>query len=84
MRELLLLALTPLAQALHRLDSRQQETRGLVEQLALRPQEETPLLQEIRELQLETLQAMQPSAEEEISQLIGLALPASSSPSSVS
>lgn len=74
LRPLLLEALVPVAQAMERLELRQQETRHLVEQLQ---QEQTELL-------LEVLQALTPPAHREIARQIGLPPPLTSSPSSAS
>lgn len=77
---LLLEALTPVAQAMQRLEERQLETRLLLQQQLASPA--TP--QETRELLLEVLSSLQPPAELVISQQLGLPLPPRSYPSSVS
>lgn len=78
---LLYQALTPVAEAMVRLDSRQQETQRYLERqvqaLRLEQLEQTELLREI-------LSSLQPTAEEQIGQLLGQPLPPISSPSSAS
>lgn len=72
LRPLLLEALVPVAQAMARLEERQQETRALVEHLASRSQETAP---ETRELLLEVLNSLQPPPVQELSQRLGLPTP---------
>lgn len=73
-RRLLLEALTPLAQALQRLDSRQQESN----------QDQVMLLAEHREMLVEVLQSLQPSVQEQIFQPTGQPVSTRYYPSSVS
>ena len=78
----------PMLLAMGRLDDRQRETRGLVEQLVLLPQEQ-PVTAELRHRELtallmEVLQALQPPPEQEIAQQLGLPVPPTSRPSSAS
>ena len=80
-RPLLMEALTPVAEAMQRLDLQQQQTRALLEQLVLKEQATPP---ETKELLLEVLQTLQPPPEVEIAQRLGLPLRQSSSPGSVS
>lgn len=70
-RPLLMEALTPVAQAMQRLDHQQQQTRALLEQLVLREPATAP---ETKELLLEVLQTLQPPPEVEIAQRLGLPL----------
>lgn len=83
----------PVAEAMRRLEARQQETRALVEQLALRDPQPAPVLspvqaemhhREVTSLLLELLQATQPEPTAELAQRIGLPTPPPSRPSSVS
>jgi hypothetical protein len=79
LRPLLLEALTPVAQAMQRLDSRQQELACLVVQL---PAEMQGRHLETQELLLEVLQSLQPPPQQEIARRLGLPAPPISSPSS--
>ena len=76
---LLYQALTPVAEAMARLDSRQQETRQVLQALVEMPRQQDP---ETKELLLEILNSLQPPAEQEIVQLVGRRTPPRSSPSS--
>lgn len=72
---LLLEALTPVAEAMRRLDQRQQETRQLLQTMLAEHQQRES--QETRELLLEILNSLQPPPELEISRAIGLSAPPS-------
>jgi hypothetical protein len=81
LRPLLLEALGPVAQAMERLGSRQQELAGLVVQIPAELQGNHLATQE---LLLEILQALTPPAHREIARQIGLPPQPTSSPSSAS
>jgi hypothetical protein len=78
---LLYQALTPVAEAMARLDARQQETRQLVQALVEMPRQPEPQTQE---LLLEILSSLQPTAQEQIVPLLGPPPLPTSSPSSAS
>lgn len=88
LRPLLLEALTPVAQAMTRLEQRQQETQALVLRLEQQHQAKVRLEQvqllETRELLKEILQSLQPPPELVIAQQLGLPTPPPSSRSSAS
>lgn len=84
LRPLLMEALVPVAQALERLDSRQRETRELVQALVEMPAPEAATPPETRELLLEVLNSLQPPPLGELSQRLGLPTPPPSSRSSAS
>lgn len=94
-QEKLLAALEPVRLAVLRLAAAQQETRALVEQLALRPEPSLPAVvspvqaemqhRETQALLLELLDSLRPPAEEQVlSLLTGRQTPPPSSRSSVS
>ena len=90
LRPLLLEALTPVAEAMARLEARQQESQLLVLRSLERlehprlPTQEQQMLMEQKELLLEVLNSLQPPPEREIAQQLGLPLPPTSPRSSVS
>ena len=88
LRPLLLEALTPVAQAMSRLEQRQQEALTPVLRLEQQHQAKVRLeqaqLAETRELLVEILQSLQPPAEQVIAQQVGLSAPPTWGPSSES
>jgi hypothetical protein len=78
---LLYQALTPVAEAMARLDSRQQETRQRQQELLLMVEARH---RETQELLLEILSSLQPTAQEQIVPLLGPPPLPTSSPSSAS
>lgn len=85
---LLMAALVPMAEAMSRLDQRQQETQGLVLRLEQQHQAKVRLEQvqlvETRELLTEVLNSLQPTAEEQLVPQLAPSMRPRSSPSSVS
>ena len=81
---LLMEALRPMAEAMARLDSSQRELARMLAPLAEPRVLQIPELDELRELQLETLQMLQPPAETVVAQLTGLRAPPTSPRSSAS
>lgn len=79
LQPLLLQALTPVAQAMQRLEERQTETRLLLQHQLATLQTQDP---EVREMLLEVLSSLQPTADQVIAQQLGLPLLPRSSPSS--
>ena len=77
MRMALLEALTPLAEALHRLDSRQQETHLRLANLGQQLLQVQAENRQLEELLTEVLQGQQPTADQQIFPRIGPHLPTS-------
>ena len=76
---LLLEALTPVAEAMRRLELRQRETQQWLERGTA---QQVPHQQEVKELLLEVLSSLQPPAEQQLASLLSGPVPLPSSPPS--